>query len=100
MFKNKKMKAPVVIDIVFEERISRLFIFRLLWVVPIIVPMAAYTLLFGLQSIVQFLHMLVLGKRSKSLFEHQMHYVRYAAGWEAYTRYFTNARPPVLPWHA
>lgn len=98
MFQKKKSKNSITIDIVYEETISRLFIFRFLWIVPVIIPMALYTFLFGLQSVVQFLHMLVLGKRSKILFDHQMHYIRYAAAWQAYTRYFTNVRPVILPW--
>jgi len=99
MFKSTKKKKAVTIDIAFEKKVSRLFIFRFLWVIPIIVPFFVYNIWFSILSIVQFFHMLIFGERSKSLFEKQMHFVRYVVAWQAYTRFFTNARPAVLPWN-
>lgn len=98
MLKSKKAKNALAIDIVYEEKISRLFIFRFLWIPVVIIPIAAYSAWFALFAIVQFVHMLFLGKRSKSIFDRQLHYVRYVYGWQAYLRYFINTHPVILPW--
>lgn len=96
--KNVTPKNPVMIDVAFEQKISRLFIFRCLWVIAIAIPFAVYSIWFGLLTIVHFFHMLLLGERSRAIFDRQMEYIRYMLTWHAYLRFFTNHRPDVLPW--
>lgn len=43
--------------------------------------------------------MLILGKRSEEIWLHQMHAIRYITYWNAYLKYYVNARPPVWPWN-
>lgn len=94
--RTKKVVPAVTVDIVFESKISRWFIFRFLWIPVIIVPFAIYGIWFGFLSFVHFFYMLVLGQRSRDIFDGQMNVVRYFARWQAYIRYFTNVRPEIL----
>lgn len=99
MFQKKKPANKVRIEIDFQPRISRLFIFRFLWIVPVIVPLALYAFWFGILSFVHFFYMLVLGERSASLFQKQLAFLNFAFRWQAYLKYFTNERPMILPWN-
>ncbi len=97
MFKRtKKQVEPVIVEVAYQEKISRFFIFRCLWVPVIILPFAVYGIWFGVLSILHFVYMLLLGERSRSLFDREMDVVRYYARWQAYLRFFTNARPAIL----
>lgn len=96
--KNASVKNPIIIDVAFEQKISRLFIFRFLWIVPVIIPFCVYSIWFSLLCIVHFFHMLLLGERSRAIFDRQLEYVRYMLTWHGYLRFFTNHRPDVLPW--
>lgn len=99
MFKHKK-KVPAIVrvDIDFEPKISRLFIFRCLWIPVIAIPFIVFAIWFGILSFVHFFYMLILGKRSRDIYDHQMAFIRYMAGWQGYLKYFTNGHPKVLPW--
>lgn len=97
MFKRTKKQAePVVVEIAYQEKISRFFIFRCLWVPVIILPFAVYGIWFTVLSILHFVYMLLLGERSRALFDREMDVIRYYARWQAYLRFFTNARPAIL----
>lgn len=97
MFKrSKKPVEPVVCDVRFEPKISRLFIFRFLWAPVIMVPFMAYAVWFGLLSLLHFVYMLLLGKRSRDLFDLEMDVVRYMVRWQMYLRFFTDKRPTIL----
>ena len=97
MFKRtKKPAAPVTVEIAFETKISRFFIFRILWVPVIILPFIVYAFWFSVLSVIHFFYMLVLGERSRELFDREMEVIRYLAHWQAYLRFFTNVRPAIL----
>lgn len=94
--RKKKIAEAVTLNVAYEEKISRVFIFRFLWVPVIIAPFALYSIWFALLSFIHFFYMLVLGARSKKLFDHQMTVIRYLVEWQLYLRFFTNKRPNVL----
>lgn len=86
------------VEIDFEPKISRWFIFRFLWVPAIVIPLIVYAVVYGLLELVHFFYMLFFGKRHKDIFNRQLHFIHYAGGWQGYLKYFTNGHPPVLPW--
>jgi hypothetical protein len=94
--KKKSAKNSVSIDIAFEPKISRLFIFRCLWIPVIIIPLALYGIWFAILSFVHFWYMLVLGKRSRDIFDTQLEFIRFAGGWQAYMKYYVNEHPDIL----
>jgi hypothetical protein len=97
MFKRAKKPAePVIVEIAYQEKISRFFIFRVLWVPAILLPFIVYGLWFSALNILHVVYMLLLGERSRTLFDREMEVIRYYAGWQAYLRFFTNARPAIL----
>lgn len=97
MFNRKKKPAEsVTVDIIYEQKISRVFIFRVLWVPVIILPFVVYGFWFSVLSVLHFVYMLLLGQRSRELFDREMDVVRYLARWQAYLRFFTNVRPSIL----
>lgn len=98
MFRKKKPLKSVRIEIDFQPKISRWFIFRCLWVAAVIAPLTIYSIWYSILSVVHFFYMLVLGERSESIFEKQMAFITYAIRWQMYLKYFTNERPEVLPW--
>jgi hypothetical protein len=96
--KKKALEGQVHVDIVFEKKISRLFIFRCLWMPVVIIPFAIAGIWFSLLSFIHFWYMLILGNRSQDIWAHQIHAIRYFAGWQGYLRYFTNSHPRIWPW--
>ncbi len=94
--RKKKITEAVIVEIAYQEKISRFFIFRCLWVPVILLPFMVYGVWFAVLSILHFVYMLLLGERSRSLFDHEMDVIRYYAKWQAYLRFFTNTRPAIL----
>ncbi len=98
MFRKKKPLQHVRIEVDFQPKISRWFVFRFLWIVPVIVPIVLFSIWFSILSFIHFFYMLVLGERSESIFKKQIEYIQYVLRWQFYFKYFTNERPDVLPW--
>lgn len=98
MFHKKKPVKSVRIEIDFQPRISRWFIFRFLWIPVIMVQIAVYAIWFGILSFIHFFYMLVLGERSASIFVKQLRFINFAGRWQAYLKYYVNDHPSVLPW--
>lgn len=98
MFQKKKPLKKVRLEIDFQPKISRWFLFRFLWIVPVIVPLALYAAWFGLLSFVHFFFMLLLGERSEPIFRKQLAFLNFGFQWQAYFKYYTNERPEILPW--
>lgn len=96
--KKKSLEGMVHVDIAFEKKISRLFIFRCLWMPVVIIPFAIAGIWFGVLSFVHFWYMLILGARSTDIWAHQLHVIRYFAGWQGYLRFFVNGHPRIWPW--
>jgi hypothetical protein len=95
---KKKGKSMVRVTIDFEKKISRLFIFRFLWVPVLLVPAILCCVWFGILSFIHFWYMLFLGKRSEEIWVRQMHIINYLAWWQGYLRFFVNGHPKVWPW--
>ncbi len=98
MFGKKNSKGMVRVDIDFDKKISRLFVFRCLWVPVVIIPFAVAGIWFSILSFIHFWYMLILGQRSKDIWDHQILVIRYYANWQGYMKYFVNGRPLVWPW--
>jgi hypothetical protein len=80
----------------FSQRVSRLFIFRFLWIflqAPIIY---FWTIWIVIVSVVHFIYMFLLWKRSRSLWEDQTRYARHLIKWNSYMKWIIDKRPKII----
>jgi len=80
----------------FSEKISRLFIFRALWIIAIAIPVCLWGIWIGVVTFLQFWHMLILGRRHKALWKMNLRFVRYVERWNAYFHFIVDGHPNVL----
>ena len=88
--------SNVTYSVTFEERISRLFIFRFLWIYIEIWVMFVWAIWFNIANVLQFLFMFIMGKRSKTLWDAQMRYMRNMIKWQSYIMAVSNGRPKFI----
>lgn len=81
------------VDVPFREKISRLFIFRGLWVYILIFPLIPLGIWFGLVMFLHFWYMLFLGKRNQFLWDNQKKLFVWMTKWQAYLNYLVDLRP-------
>lgn len=90
---NQTSAGLVTIDVKYEERISRLFIFRFLRMFIEIWILYVWMFWLFLISVVHFFHMLILGKRQEMLWKKQLRFFRHLQKWNAYLWNLTNVTP-------
>jgi hypothetical protein len=90
---NADSKQQIKLEIPYSEKVSRLFIFRGFWVFIMIWPM--YLLMFWvlLLGLLHFFHMLFLGKRHQTLWEHGRKFFVWLTEWQAYFNVVVDKRP-------
>ena len=81
------------IEVPYSEKISRLFIFRPLWVCILIFPLIAAGIWQYILTVVQFLHMLFLGKRNKGMFDQQARFFAWMKQWQSDLGNYTDMKP-------
>ncbi len=94
--RTSSTSSSVAYSIAFEDRISRWFIFRSLWLFIECWVLMVWGLWFIVVSILHFWYMLILGRRSKDLWDAQMHYFRHTNKWKAYLMKLANGRPKFI----
>lgn len=80
----------------YEHSVSRLFIFRFLWLIlqgPIV---CIWSIWYCLVSIVHYISMFISGTRSKNLREKQARFRRHVIAWKSYMNAITDRRPAIL----
>jgi hypothetical protein len=87
------LPEQVKLDVVYTEKISRLFIFRGLWIYILIFPLMVWALWISLIGFVHFWYKLILGKRNRSWWEKEMRFFRYSTKWGAYLQSLMDKRP-------
>lgn len=88
--------SKVTYSVEFEEKISRLFVFRFLWSYIEIWVLLVWTFWILLVSFCHFWHMLILGKRHKGLWQRQLRYQRHVIKWQTYNNCLANGRPDFI----
>lgn len=85
-----KYEAP------YEQKISRLFIFRCLWMWIEMWVLIVWCMWICLVMFVEFWYMLILGKRSKALWNKKLRFMRHVNKWQAYLNALTDKRPQFI----
>jgi hypothetical protein len=84
--------------IVYKEKASRLELFvRILYAIPVLIVFWILGILAGIAEIILWVHILILGRRHKSLSELITLYVNYMFKVAAYLNLTTDERPPIIP---
>ncbi len=86
-------KSDSHINFDYSENISRLFIFRGLWVFAIMIQIFLLGLWVGILNFFHFFHMLFLGKRSPAMWGPMARLYRWLISWQAYIKAVTDKRP-------
>ena len=83
---------------VFEEHASRIELFiRLIYSFLISIVLAIYGFVAGICMMVQWLHILILGRRNSGLHDVIQGYLEYQVHVMAYLNYVTDDRPNIMP---
>lgn len=80
----------------FREEVSRLFIFRFLWLIVQIPVMYIWSIWIAVVYVLQTLYMLIMGKRSKILREKIYRYLSHTTKRNAYIAGFIDEEPKIL----
>ncbi len=88
---SKPLDAEVKVP--YREEVSRLFIFRFLWVFPLMFVLWIWIIWIGIVTFLQFFYMLFMGKRQAWLWEHMVMLFRYSTRWNSYLNLLTDKRP-------
>jgi len=86
-------KTTPSIEVPFEEKISRLFFFRFLWVYLLIFPLMPMAIYLGIVNFLHFFHKLFLGKRNKGMWDLQVRFLKWILSWQTYLGAITDQRP-------
>jgi hypothetical protein len=89
-------KTDLTYEAPFANKVSRLFIFRFLWMFIEVWVLYIWGIWYGLVSFVQFWYMLILGKRSEGLWKKQMRFMRHMSKWMSYLHAMTDRRPDFI----
>jgi len=88
--------TEAMLDIPWREKISRLFIFRPLWMIIVMWVFWVWSIWIGLITFVHFWYMLVLGKKNKMLWGKTVRFFRAQTKWNAYLQMMTDKRPDFI----
>ena len=85
-------------EVTFSEKASRLeLLVRFLWMIPCYIVLWVLGIIATIAWVVQFLHILILGKRNKTVHEWLVKYVAYCAKLDSYIMLLTEERTPIMP---
>ena len=86
-------KEQINLDVPFEGKISRLFIFRGLYVFLlffVIIPLVVWV---GFLNMLHFWYMLILGKRQEFIWRQNVKFFVWISKWQAYLNAYVDLRP-------
>ena len=89
-------KQEARLDVPYRGTISRLFIFRFLWVYVMIWPLFPWAIWIGIVSFLHFWYMLFLGKRHEGFWNRQLRFFRHCTKWQSYFMFLTDQRPKFI----
>jgi len=91
--KMESSKTAAKLEIPYREKISRLFIFRGLWMIVMVWPLIPWSFWIGLVGFVHFWYMLILGKRHESMWKKNARLFRHVTMWNSYFKALSDVRP-------
>lgn len=83
----------IMLEVPYREKISRLFVFRFLWVYLAMWPIALLGLWIGILKFLEFWYMLFMGKRKESWWMAVKQYFAWIMQWSAYFQLLVDKRP-------
>lgn len=89
-------QTEVSYDAPFAPRLSRLFIFRFLWVYIEMWVIWVWAIWMGIIIFLHFWYMLILGKRSETLWRKQLRFMRHMSKWQGYLNNLVDKRPKLI----
>ncbi|MBI5223590.1 DUF4389 domain-containing protein [Candidatus Micrarchaeota archaeon] len=85
-------------EITYVEKASRLELFiRLLWMIPTCIVFFFLMIIASILNYVQWIYILILGKRHKGMHDWLVKYVAYTAKFDSYLLLLTDERNPIMP---
>ncbi len=85
-------------NVPYAEKASRLeLIIRFLWSIPVLIVTIIFSIIWCIAWLLQFLHILVFGKRNRTLHDWLLKYVVYSTQYTVYISLLTDERDPILP---
>ncbi len=85
-------------SITYREKASRWELFvRIIYAIPLIIVAWAFGIIAGLAEIILWFHILILGRRHRSLSKFMTSYLVYMFNIRAYLNLVTDERPPIIP---
>jgi len=86
-------KQQVSFEVPFEEKISRLFIFRMFWMFVLVWPFFLIGAWLYIVMLLHFVYMLILGKRQKYLWSQFVRAYTWMIKWQSYFGTMVDSRP-------
>lgn len=88
----------VKIDVSYSEKASRLeLLIRFIWLIPTAIVVLVLAVILMIAWCLQFLHILFMGRRNKTLHDWILKYVSYRIKYESYFFSLTDERNPIIP---
>ncbi len=84
------------LELEYEEKVSRLFFLRFLWLIIEYWIILVRSIWIGLISIIHFFYMIILGKRNKNLWDQTYRYLRHVTKRGMYIKWVTDKRPEFI----
>ncbi len=81
------------VEVPYSEKVSRLFIFRFLWIFIAMWPMMVLAFWVGILMMLHFWYMLFMGKRHEYLWSAAKRFFVYNMEWKSYLEVLTDERP-------
>lgn len=91
-----EQKTEINLEVPYAQKISRLFIFRFLWVYIFIWPLMFWAIWIGLVGFVHFWYQLILGRRNEMLWKKRVRFFRHLMRWNSYFQALTDKRPSLV----
>lgn len=85
-------------DVTYEDKAGRLELFiRWFWSIPCYIVLFILAIISFFAMGFQFLHILLLGKKNKMLYDLTLMYMKYHVKWMSYFYMLTDERNPIMP---
>lgn len=89
-------KSELHYEAPFDKKISRLFIFRFLWMFPLMIIFIPWAIAIEILMLLQCLHMLILGKRCEFIWKAMYRLMKTSNKWNAYFSTLIDKRPKFI----
>jgi len=88
--------ADLTLEAVYEEKVSRMFVLRLLWMFPMYFVFIVYGTIASVASIIHRFYMIINWHRNKFLWTIRLRFTRTYTKWSAYISWHIDKRPEII----